>query len=98
MIQPIYQYGVPAIVTANTAVSSVPSVANVILVSSHTSGTIKLWDSVSASGTVALDTYTYSAGSQILFLGGIKFNTGIYADLGGTTQKITILWNAFIGG
>ncbi len=97
MTESIYQYGIPAIVTANTAVSAVPSVANVILVSSHTNGTIKLWDSASASGTVALDTYTYAAGTQVIFLGGIKFNTGIFVDVGGTTQKITVLWNTFRG-
>ena len=93
----MYQYGIPAVVTANTAVSAVPSVVNAIIVSSHTSGTLKLWDSTAASGTVAMDTYTYASGSQVIYLGGLKFNTGIFADLGGTTQKITIIWNTFRG-
>lgn len=97
MISSMYQYAIGTLVTANAAVSAVPSVANAILVSSHTSGTIKLWDSTAASGTVALDTYTYASGSQVIYLGGLKFNTGIFADVGGTTQKITLVWNKFVG-
>lgn len=97
MIDAVYSYGIPAVLTANSAVSSVPSVVNMIIVSSHTSGTIKLWDSTAASGTVALDTYTYATGSQFISLGGIKFNTGIFVDMGGTTQKITVIWNTFRG-
>lgn len=92
-----YQYGIPAHITANASVSNVPSVANAILVSSHTSGTVKLWDSLAASGTVALDTFSYATGSQVIPLWGMKFNTGIYFDMGGTTQDVTIIWNTFRG-
>ena len=97
MILPIYNYALAAQISTNTSVSAVPSVVDAIIVSSHTNGTVKLWDSLTASGTVALNTYTYSAGSSVILL-GIKFNTGVYVDMGGTTQQISVLWNAFIGG
>ena len=97
MNQPIYNYALPAQISANTLVYTGPSVVDAIIVSSHTNGTVKLWDSLTASGTVALNTYTYSAGSSVIPL-GMKFNIGIYVDMGGTTQQISVLWNAFIGG
>lgn len=83
-------------IAANTLLATVnrgPGVAVAILVSSHTNGTIKLWDSLTATGTVLLDTYTYPAGSSTIPLHGAIFVTGLFADMGGTTQKITVLWN-----
>lgn len=68
-------------------------VVNAIIVSSHTSGTIKLWDNTAASGTILVDTYTYGAGSSIIPLYGPTFVKGLYADMNGTTQSITIVYN-----
>lgn len=66
------------------------------IVNSHTSGTLKLWDSLSASGVVIIDTYTFPAGSSIVDFPWIKenqieFQTGLYATIGGTAN-ITIVY------
>lgn len=62
-----------------------------IIVNSHTSGTLKLWDNTTATGTVIMNTYTFPSGSQvIMFPVPIEFYTGLYATIGGTAD-ITIL-------
>lgn len=56
-----------------------------IVVNSHTSGTIKLWDNTSAAGTVIFNTITLTAGANfIMFPVGISFYTGLYITVGGT--------------
>ena len=63
-----------------------------VIVNSHTTGTLKLWDSLTASGTVIMNTYTFATGSQvIMLLQGVSFYTGLYATIGGTAD-ITMLW------
>lgn len=86
-------YGLYTPVTANVLVKTGPGTVQGIIVSSHTNGTIKLWDSLTAANSFILDTYTYATGSQYINLFGAKFTTGLFADVGGTTQKITIVWN-----
>lgn len=64
-----------------------------IVVNSHTSGTLKLWDNTSATGTVVCNTYTFPAGSSVVsFAEPINFVTGLYATIGGTAD-ITVLFN-----
>jgi len=63
-----------------------------VIVNSHTSGTLKLWDSLTAANTVIANTYTFPAGYQtIMFPQGISFYTGLFATIGGTAD-ITLLW------
>lgn len=62
-----------------------------IIVNSHTSGTIKLWDSLTAANTVIMNTFSFATGSQVyMFPMGISFYTGLYATLGGTAD-VTLL-------
>lgn len=62
------------------------------VVNSHTSGTLKLWDNTSAATTVLTNTYTFPSGSQVVsFPEPISFNTGLYADIGGTVD-LTIVY------
>ncbi len=62
-----------------------------VIVNSHTSGTLKLWDNTTATGTVIMNTYTFPSGSQvIMFPVPIEFYTGLFATIGGTAD-ITIL-------
>lgn len=64
-----------------------------IIVGSHSSGTIKLYDSTTASGIVILPTYTYATGSSVVkFPDDIVFTTGLYAELT-NTQDIEIIYN-----
>lgn len=97
MLQPINTYGLPAVLTASGLVYTGAGTVTGIIVSSHTSGTIKLWDSTAASGTVLIDTYTYPAGSSTIALHGAKFITGLYADMNSTVQKVTLVWNPYQG-
>lgn len=63
-----------------------------VIVNSNTAGTLKLWDNTSAATTVLVNTYTFAAGSSnIVFPAALKFNTGLYATIGGTAD-ITIAW------
>lgn len=64
-----------------------------LVVNSHTSGTLKLWDAVTATTPVITNTYSFPAGSQtITFAEPITFYTGLYATIGGTAD-VTILWD-----
>jgi hypothetical protein len=62
------------------------------MVNSHTSGTLKFWDNTAANTTVLLNTITFAAGSGLMYdLPNVEFNTGLYADIGGTAD-ITVFW------
>lgn len=64
-----------------------------VIVNSHSSGTLKLWDSTTAAGLVILDTFTYATGSSVIkFPDDIVFTTGLFATLT-NTQSITIIYN-----
>ena len=64
-----------------------------IIVNSNTAGTIKLWDAVTATTPVILNTFSFvTATSQVItFPEPINFTTGLYATIGGTAD-ITILY------
>lgn len=62
-----------------------------VIVNSHTSGTIKLWDNTSAAGNVIVNTFTFPAGSGVYtFPEPIEFYTGLFLTVGGTLD-ITLL-------
>ena len=66
-----------------------------IVVNSHTSGTIRVLDSlVNGSGRVIFNTTTLATGPQILrYPKGANFYTGLYVDIANTTVDYTPLWN-----
>jgi len=97
MIQPEYSYGLPFLLTATGLVYTGPVVANGIIVSSHSSGTIKLWDNTAGSGTVLVNTITLGATERFIPLYGAKANVGIFATVGGTLAA-TLVYNPFVGG
>jgi len=57
-----------------------------IIINSHSSGTIKLWDNTSAATTVLCNTITFAAGERWIPLFGMTFGTGLYATIGGTAD------------
>lgn len=63
-----------------------------IVVNSHTSGNIKLWDSLTATGTVMNETITLAGGERWIPLFGGTFGTGLFLTIGGTAN-VTIYWN-----
>jgi len=62
-----------------------------IVINSHSSGTLKLWDNTSAATTVLCETMSFAAGERFVPLFDANFNTGLYATIGGTAN-ITILY------
>lgn len=78
--------------TASAQISGAAGLIYGFIVASHTSGTVKLWDSLTAANAVLLNTYTLPAGSQVvLFPTPIEFYTGLFATLGGTAD-ITFIY------
>lgn len=62
-----------------------------VLINSHTSGTLKLWDNTSAATTVLCETMSFAVGERFIPLYDVAFNTGLYATIGGTAN-ITIIY------
>ena len=83
--------------TASALIDNAPAPANLFgwMVNSHTGGTLKIWDSLTASGDVVFNTITFPAGSGLIyyFPDGLNFSVGIFATIGGTAD-ITF----FVGG
>lgn len=78
--------------TTSQAIKSAAGTLYGIVVNSHSSGTLKLWDNTSAAGTVVFNTITFAAGPNFIpFPQGISFNTGLFATVGGTIDY-TILY------
>lgn len=56
-----------------------------VIVNSHTSGTMKLWDALTATGSIIVNTFTFPAGSGVyMFPVPIEFYTGLFITVGGT--------------
>ena len=76
---------------ASTQVFAGKGIIKGILVSSTTSGTLKIWDSLSATGTVLINTITPAAGTFIP-LPNVQCNTGCYVTAANTIEY-TILYS-----
>lgn len=63
-----------------------------IVINSHSSGTIKLWDNTAGSGTVLLETITLVAGERNIRTFGATFGVGLFITIGGTAN-ITVMFN-----
>ena len=62
-----------------------------IIINSHSSGTIKLWDNTAASGTVICETITLNTGERWIPFWGASFGTGLFVTIGGTAN-ITVMF------
>lgn len=60
-----------------------------VIISSHTSGTLKLWDNTSAATTTLIDTIAFNVGEREINFSGMTFGTGLFATIGGVAT-ITI--------
>jgi len=78
-------------ISASALIKTGAGVLKGIVVNSHTSGTLKLWDNTSAATTVIFNTITFAAGPNFIKLPAVEFSTGLYATIGGTAD-ITLLW------
>lgn len=62
------------------------------VVNSHSSGTLKFWDAVTATAPILLNTITFAAGpASWVFPVAIQFSTGLFVTVGGTIDY-TILY------
>lgn len=91
-IQSTGSYGLYANITADTLIKSGPGNLQGIVVNSHTNGTIKFWDALTATGTVIFNTITFAAGPGFYPLFGAKFTVGCFADISATID-CTIIYN-----
>lgn len=96
MLQPVYSYGLPFALSATGLVYTGQGIVSGIVVSSHTNGTLKLWDNTSAATTVLIDTFTFPAASGVYSFFGAKFHTGLFATVGGTLDA-TLIYNPYQG-
>jgi hypothetical protein len=64
-----------------------------VIVSTHSSGVIKLIDSPnSTAGRVLLSDLTLTTGAQVLDLGDVEFYEGIYFDLVSGTATVQVVF------
>ena len=87
-----YPDGTGANLSASALVKTGSGRAQGVIINSHTSGTLKLWDSLTASGTVINETMSFAVGERFIPLFGVAFTTGLFATIGGTAN-ITIVYN-----
>lgn len=78
--------------TASALVKTGYGTVRGVIIASHSSGTLKLWDNTSAATTVLVNTMTFGAGERFIPLYDVAFNTGLYATIGGTAD-ITIVYD-----
>jgi hypothetical protein len=62
-----------------------------VVINSHTSGTLKLWDSLTATGAVICNTITFGASERFIPLYNASGGIGLFATIGGTAD-ITIIY------
>lgn len=73
--------------TASGLVVTGPGQIYGVIINSNTSGTMKLWDSLTATGNVIVNTFTFPAGSSVQFFPtAVQFYTGLFYTLGGTAD------------
>ena len=92
----INQYGLWTNLSASGQIHTGEGELQGVIINSHSSGTLKIWDSLTASGTVMFNTMTFSAvattGERFIPFFGARFLKGAYATIGGTAD-LTFIWN-----
>jgi hypothetical protein len=63
-----------------------------IIISSHTGGTIKLWDSLTATGATLVDTITLNVGERFIPCYDAGYTVGLFVTIGGTAI-ITVVYS-----
>jgi len=79
-------------ITESTLVKTGAGTLRQVIITSHTSGTMKLYDYLSATGTVLIPTTTFGATEREITFDKIPFSVGLYVELGGTAA-MTILYD-----
>lgn len=77
--------------SASGLVKTGSGIAIGVIIASHSSGTLKLWDAVTATTPILVNTMTFAAGERFVPLYNVNFNIGLYATIGGTAD-ITVVY------
>lgn len=91
-LQARHQYGRYTNLTASALIETGPGTLQGVVINSHTAGTLKFWDSLTAANTVIFNTITLAVGERWVPLFGAKFTTGCFLTIGGTAD-VTLIWN-----
>jgi hypothetical protein len=78
-------------ISASTLIKTGAGQVEGVIINSHSSGTLKLWNALSATGAIICNTMTFAAGERFVPLYGATFAIGLYATIGGTAD-ITIVY------
>ncbi len=78
-------------ISASALVKTGAGIIKGVIINSHSSGTLKLWDNTSGATTVICNTITFGAGERFIPLYCVAFDVGLYATIGGTAD-ITIIY------
>jgi hypothetical protein len=79
-------------ITASALIKTGVGTLEQIIVNSHSSGTIKIWDQTSAATPVICNTITLGSGERFIEFEGLAFTNGLYITIGGTAD-ITVVYS-----
>lgn len=83
---------IPKNMTSSGVVKGAPGKLAGILINSHSSGTLKLWDNATAaSGTALGGTITLAVGERSISFLNTQFLNGLFITIGGTAD-ITVMY------
>lgn len=82
MSKPSVEAFTPKNITGSTQISAASGKLGGIFVASSTSGTLKVWDSKTAAGTVIANTFSAAAGT--FYRIPARFQNGLFVTTGGT--------------
>lgn len=87
-----HDYGNYKNLSASALVETGQGTLQGVIVNSHSSGTLKFWDSLTAANGVIFSTITLAAGERWIPLFGAHFSIGCFLTIGGTAD-VTVIYN-----
>lgn len=91
----VQKYGLFINLSASALLKTGPGNLQGVVINSHSSGTLKFWDSLTAANTVIFNTITLAVGERWIPLFGAKFTTGCFLTIGGTAD-VTVIYNPLV--
>lgn len=86
------KYGLFSNLSASALIKTGTGNLQGVVINSHTNGTLKFWDSLTAANTIIFNTVTLAVGERWIPLFGAKFTTGCFLTIGGTAD-VTVIYN-----
>lgn len=79
-------------ITASAQIKASSGQLDGIIVNSHTAGTLKIWNSLTASGDVMHNTITLAVGERWIPFFDEGFDVGLFVTISGTAD-ITVIYS-----